>query len=186
MPCSSQANYLTRPPALRRSNFAGRQAASGFVPAGTWAEPFRLMRCIGHCTNAPSTLESSVLRRPNMRQVLLTAKTTLNPAYGQFKICLPKELRLDAPISFFQGKCSEADRGKCPNTCPPKLTSMTSPTSDSVFHALDTGPRTRPPSSTHGSGRSLIGLRSSAPRPSAHGALTADRASRPLPDRVPA
>jgi hypothetical protein len=28
-----------------------------------------------------------------------TAKTTLNPAYGQLKICLPNELRLDDPIS---------------------------------------------------------------------------------------
>ena len=28
-----------------------------------------------------------------------TAKTTLNPAYGQLKICLPNELRLDDPIN---------------------------------------------------------------------------------------
>jgi len=32
-----------------------------------------------------------------------TAKTTLNPAYGQLKICLPNELRLDDPISFVGG-----------------------------------------------------------------------------------
>ena len=29
-----------------------------------------------------------------------TAKTTLNPAYGQLKIYLQKGLRLDDPISF--------------------------------------------------------------------------------------
>ena len=38
-------------------------------------------------------------RRPNMRRLMPTAKTTLNPAYGQCRICLHPTARLDDPIT---------------------------------------------------------------------------------------
>jgi hypothetical protein len=58
LPPISTMSYIspsrsTKPQALERSNFAARQPWSRSVPAGTWAEPFRLM-------DAPDSSECAV------------------------------------------------------------------------------------------------------------------------------
>jgi hypothetical protein len=97
MPCLNRASCSTRPQAHQRSNFAGRQPASGSVPAGTWAEPFRLMGCTGFCRVRRPHRKVPSAEDPPCGGLLPTAKTTLNPAYGQLKICLQQGLRLDDP-----------------------------------------------------------------------------------------
>jgi hypothetical protein len=65
-------------PSFPHKSFVAELPTSKPVPAGTWAERFRLMGCTG---------------------LLPTAKTTLNPGYGQLRNCLPNSSRLDDPIT---------------------------------------------------------------------------------------
>jgi len=93
----------TSPSAHHRSNSAGRQPANEPVPAGTWAEPSRLIGCNGICRVRRPHRKVSSAEHPTGRQPMPTAQTTLNSTFGQLKTYLQRRWRLDDPISFRDG-----------------------------------------------------------------------------------
>lgn len=104
-PAQRPAMALIRSHLFLRTNRNRRPRGSGVstptsdcsaarVPAGTRAEAFHLMGCIGSSPSAPSTQEVSVSEDPNMWRFMPAAMAPLNPAYGQCGIRLYPRKRL--------------------------------------------------------------------------------------------
>src|SRR3954469_21518991 len=95
MQCSRPARSSTGPSAPRPgASFVGPLAAAAGpiahrvqslsaprVPAGTWAEPFRLMGCTAGSAECVIQIGRLLPRSPIVRRLLAPAKTTLPPAH---------------------------------------------------------------------------------------------------------